>query len=104
MARFTNGASASIDPPREPKWLHAGAAAEPDWRVLGDPPSVGADFDAAPELIRQIEVDQTVMFGEAGRDFVLRTIELGLCLERQTGTANSSLTLRPSARGCRKRR
>jgi hypothetical protein len=72
-------------PQRERKWLHAGAAAEPDRRVLGDPPSVGADFDATPELIRQIEVDQAVLLGEADRDFVLRTIELGLRLKRIEG-------------------
>src|SRR5215510_13051683 len=42
------------------KWLHAGAAAEPDRRVLGDPPSVGADFDATPKLIRQIEENPAV--------------------------------------------
>ena len=50
-------------------------------RVLGDPPSVGADFDATPELIRQIEVDQAVLLGEADRDLALRTIELGLRLQ-----------------------
>ena len=55
------------------KGLHAGAAAEPDRRVLGDPPSVGADFDTTPKLIRQIEVDQAVLLGEADRDLALRT-------------------------------
>src|SRR6516162_9173469 len=64
------------------KGLHAGAAAEPDRRVLGDSPSVATDFDATPELICQIEVDQAVLLGEADRDFALRTIELGLCLKR----------------------
>jgi hypothetical protein len=54
-----------------------GAAAEPDGRVFGDPPSLGADFDAAPELVRRIEVDQAVVLGEADRDLALRTIELG---------------------------
>ena len=44
-------------PRRKRKRLHAGAAAKPDGRVLGDPPSIGADFDATPELIGQIEVD-----------------------------------------------
>src|SRR3954463_11423841 len=61
--------------------MHAGAAAEPDGRVLGDTPSVGADFDATPELIRQIEVDQAVLLGEADRDLALRTIELRLRLQ-----------------------
>ena len=65
--------------------MHAGAAAEPDGRVLGDPPSVGADFDATPELIRQIEVDQAVLLGEADRDVALRTIELGLRLQHIEG-------------------
>src|SRR6516162_5501574 len=69
----------------ERKRLHAGAAAEPDRRVRGDPPSVGADFDATPKLIRQIEVDQAVLLGEADRDFVLRTVELGLRLKRIEG-------------------
>src|SRR4029079_15434055 len=55
--------------------------AEPARRVLADPPSVGADFDTAPELIRQIEVDKAVLLGEADRDVALRTIELGLRLE-----------------------
>ena len=68
-------------PQRERKRLHAGAAAEPDRRVFGDPPSVGADFDATPELVRQIEVDQAVLLGEADRDVALRTIELGLRLQ-----------------------
>src|SRR5262245_45007242 len=68
-------------PDRKRKWLHAGAAAEPDGRVLGDPPSVGADFDATPGLVRQIEVDQAVLLGEADRDLVLRTVELGLRLQ-----------------------
>jgi len=68
-----------MDPPA----LGAEAAAcrrcaEPDGRVLGDPPSVGADFDATPKLVRQIEVDQAVLLGEADRDLALRTIELGL--------------------------
>jgi len=54
------------------KGLHAGAAAEPDRRVLGDSPSVGADFDATPKLIRQIEVDQAVLLGEAEPDLALR--------------------------------
>jgi len=67
------------------KGLHAGAAAEPDRRVLGDSPSVGADFDATPKLIRQIEVDQAVLLGEAEPDLALRTIELGLCLKRIEG-------------------
>src|SRR3954470_1214083 len=65
--------------------MHAGAAAEPDGRVLDDPPSVGADFDATPELIRQIEVDQAVVLGEADRDVALRTIELGLRLQHIEG-------------------
>src|SRR5262249_12990215 len=59
--------------------------AEPHRRVVGDPPSVGAEFDAAPKLIRQIEVDQAVVLGEAERDLALRTIELGLRLERIEG-------------------
>src|SRR5260370_36262798 len=61
--------------------MHGGGAGETDRRVLGDPPSVGADFDATPELIRQIEVDQAVLLGEADRDVALWTIELGLRLE-----------------------
>src|SRR5262249_32378886 len=69
----------------ERKGLHAGAAAEPHRRVLGDPPSVGADFDATPKLIRQIEVDQSVLLGEADRDLALRTIELGLRLKHVEG-------------------
>src|SRR5262249_20269976 len=40
-----------IRPVAGAKGLHAGAAAEPDRRVLGDLPTVGADFDAAPKLI-----------------------------------------------------
>ena len=59
--------------------------AEPHRRVVGVPPSVGAEFDAAPKLIRQIEVDQAVVLGEAERDLALRTIELGLRLERIEG-------------------
>ena len=50
--------------------------------MLGDSPSVGADFDATPELIRQIEVDPSVLLGEADRDLALRTIELGLRLKQ----------------------
>ena len=46
---------------------------------------LGADFDATPELIGQIEVDQAVLLGEADRDFVLRTIELGPRLKRIEG-------------------
>src|SRR3954465_1996395 len=65
--------------------MHAGAAAEPDRRDLGDPPSVGADFDATPKLIRQIEVDQAVLLGEADRDLALRTIELRLRLKHIEG-------------------
>src|SRR5262249_61901014 len=61
--------------------LQAGVGAEPHRRVIGDPPSVGADFDATPKLIRQIEVDQAVLLGEADRDLALRTIELGLRLQ-----------------------
>jgi hypothetical protein len=38
-----------------------------------------------PELVRQIEVDQAVLLGEADRDFALRTIELGLRLEHIEG-------------------
>jgi hypothetical protein len=53
--------------------------------VLGDPPIVGADFDAAPELIRQIEVDQVIVLGDADRDLALRTIELGLRLQHIEG-------------------
>src|SRR5262249_17349242 len=34
-----------------------------------------------PELIRQIEVNQAVLLGEADRDFALRTIELALRLQ-----------------------
>ena len=52
---------------------------------IEDPPSVGADFDATPELIRQIEVDQAVLLGEADRDLALRTIELGLRLKHIEG-------------------
>jgi len=52
-----------------------------DRRVLGDPPSNGADFDAAPEFIRQINVDAAVVLGEADGDVALRTIELGLRLK-----------------------
>jgi hypothetical protein len=52
-----------------------------DRRVLGDPPSNGADFDAAPEFIRQIKVDAAVVLGEADGDVALRTIELGLRLK-----------------------
>src|SRR5260370_652671 len=74
-----------IRPAAEGKRLHAGAAAEPDGRVVGDPPSVGADFDATPELIRQIEVDQAVVLGEANRDLALGAIELGLCLKHIEG-------------------
>ena len=51
----------------------------------GDPPTVGADFDAAPEFIRQIEVDQAVVLGEANRDLALRPIELGLRLQHIEG-------------------
>src|SRR5262249_20116939 len=72
-------------PHRKRKWLHPSAAAEPDRRVLGDPPSVGADFDATPEFIRQIEVYQTVLFGKADRDFSVRTVELGLRLKHIEG-------------------
>ena len=53
------------------------------WRA--DPPSVGADFNATPELIRQIEIDQAVVLGEADRDVALRTIELGLRLKHIEG-------------------
>src|SRR5260370_16563186 len=65
--------------------MHGGGAGETDRRVLGDPPSVGADLDATPELIRQIEVDQAVLLGEADRDLALRTIELGLRLQHIEG-------------------
>ena len=41
----------------------------------------GLHRSSTPELIRQIEVDQAVLLGEADRDFALRTIELGLRLE-----------------------
>src|SRR5260370_4429507 len=74
-----------IRPAAEGKRLHPGAAAEPDRRVIGDPPSVGADFDATPELIRQIEIDQAVLLGEADRGLALRTIELGLRLQHIEG-------------------
>jgi hypothetical protein len=58
----SNGARASIDPPR----TGSGSGCMPALRrILGDPPTVGADFNAAPELIRQIEVDQAVLLGEA---------------------------------------
>jgi hypothetical protein len=70
-----------LAPHRKRKWLHAGATAESDRRVLGDPPSNGADFDAAPEFIRQINVDAAVVLGEADGDVALRTIELGLRLK-----------------------
>jgi hypothetical protein len=33
--------------------VQCGLAAEPNWRILGDPPSVGADFDATPKLIHR---------------------------------------------------
>ena len=56
----------------------------PHRRVLGDPPSIGADFDATPKLIRQIEVDQAVVLGESDRDLALRTIELGLRRRSET--------------------
>src|SRR5262249_29689747 len=79
---------------RERKGLHAGAAAEPDRRVLGDPPSVGADFDTAPKLIGQIEVDQAILLGKAERDLALRTIELGLRLERIEGCVQRGRTRR----------
>ena len=46
---------------------------------------MGANFDAAPKLIRQIEVDQAALLGEADRDLALRTIELGLRLKRIEG-------------------
>src|SRR5215475_8856864 len=46
---------------------------------------MGADFDAAPELIRQIEVDPAVLLGEADRDLALRTVELGLRLKHIEG-------------------
>jgi hypothetical protein len=82
LARFKNGASDSID-----KWLCMPAAAESDRRVLGDPPSVGADFDATPELIG---VDQAVLLGETDRDVALRTIELGLRLEHLEGCIQRS--------------
>ena len=48
-------------------------------------PSIGADFDATPELIRQIEVDQAVLLGEADRDLALRSSELGLRLKHIEG-------------------
>src|SRR5262249_21385856 len=35
--------------------------------------------------IRQVEVDQAVVLGEADRDVALRTIELGLCLQHIEG-------------------
>ena len=65
--------------------LHAGAEAELDRRIFGDPPSVGADFNATPKLIGQVEVDQAVLLGEADRDLALRTIELSLRLKHIDG-------------------
>src|SRR5262249_20087081 len=41
--------------------------------------------NATPELIRQIEIDQAVVLGEADRDVALRTIELGLRLKHIEG-------------------
>jgi len=88
LARFKNGPSASIDPPRS----GSGSGCMPALRRRnltggppGDPPTVGADFDAAPEFIRQIEVDQAVVLGEANRDLALRPIELGLRLQHIEG-------------------
>src|SRR5205814_1676129 len=59
---------------------------------------VGADFDATPELIRQIEVDQAVLLGEADRDRALRTIELGLRLQHLEGCVQRGRARRQSWR------
>src|SRR5207302_1567908 len=80
LARFTNGASASINPPR----TGSGSGCMPALRRNGNPPSIGADFDATPELIRQLEVDHPVL-GEPDRDLALRDIELGPYLQHVEG-------------------
>ena len=69
-------------PRRQRKRQHAGRATEPDRNVIGDPPSMRADLDAAPELIREIEVDPTIMLGHPQRDYAFRAVKLRLCFER----------------------
>ena len=54
---------------------------DPNRDIVGDPPAIGADFDATPELVRKIEIDQTVMLGDPNRHVALGTVELGLCLQ-----------------------
>jgi hypothetical protein len=91
LASFCQNAGSSgratqlIRPAPGAEALHAGAEAELDRRIFGDPPSVGADFNATPKLIGQVEVDQAVMLGEADRDLALRTIELSLRLKHIDG-------------------
>jgi hypothetical protein len=79
-----------LAPHRKRKWLHAGATAESDRRVLGDPPSNGADFDAAPD-IRQINVDAAVVLGE-----VTETLRCG---PSNWACASSTLSAALSAAG-----
>jgi hypothetical protein len=43
--------------------------------------------------IRQIEVGQAVLLGEADRDLALQTIELGLCLQQTLSAASSAAGL-----------
>ena len=61
--------------------------AKSNWRLVRDAPALRADFDATPELIREIEIDHAVVLGHPHADLALGTIELRLGLEHIEGGA-----------------
>jgi hypothetical protein len=90
--RLRNDASASIaDRNRERQ--HAGLPAKPYRRTTDDLPSVGSDFDGAPEVIAKVQIDAAFMRSGADVNDALRPIELGPGFEE--------IERRPDRRGAR---
>src|SRR6266540_2130739 len=87
LARFKNGASASIDPPRSGSG--SGCMLGLRRNLTGGSLAIRHPLApisiATPELIDQIEVDQAVLLGKADRDLQLRAIELGPCFKHIDG-------------------
>jgi hypothetical protein len=63
---------------------HAWGAAEAHGWQADDAPAVGSDFDGAPALIGEIEIDVAGMLREAPVDRPLGTVKLSLASNRSS--------------------
>ena len=66
-------------------WLgqrqHAGGATEANWWIVDDLPAGRADFDGAPFLVSEVEINYAVVRANPNIDKPLRAIEGGACLD-----------------------